>query len=248
MRLLDLTLPTPPENLALDEALLNEAECAAIDGIETHDQFETLRLWESPTTVVVAGSSTRVVEEVKLDVCAADNVPVLRRASGGTTIVAGSGCLMYGVVLSYKLRPHLKSIDQAHKFVLDSIAGALNQRIENRSVVRAGTSDLAIGNRKFSGNALRCRRHFLLYHGTVLYDFPLAQVTKYQHLPSRQPGYRQQRSHDEFLMNLPISREQIRSALSDAFAASELLDDWPRDCVNRLVAEKYSSAEWNDRL
>ena len=41
-----------------------------------------------------------------------------------------------------------------------------------------GTSDLAIGDLKFSGNSARCRRRWLLYHGTLLYDFPLSLVAQ----------------------------------------------------------------------
>ena len=43
MRLLDLTLPDPAENLALDEALLLAAEGGGP---------EVLRLWEQPTPAV----------------------------------------------------------------------------------------------------------------------------------------------------------------------------------------------------
>ncbi len=65
---------------------------------------EILRLWESPQTMVIVGSSTRVADEVNLDACRRMRVPVLRRPSGGAPIVAGPGCLMYAVVLSYGLR------------------------------------------------------------------------------------------------------------------------------------------------
>jgi lipoate---protein ligase len=248
MRLLALTLKTPEENLALDEALVNDAECAALAGNESHDQFETLRIWESPEPVIVVGSSTRVAEEVRLDACATDAVPVLRRVSGGTTIVAGPGCLMYAVVLSYRLRPALRSIDESHQFVLNSIVDSLNRQLKNGAAIRAGTSDLAIGDRKFSGNALRCRRHFMLYHGTLLYNFPLPLISKYQLLPARQPKYREQRSHDDFVMNLPLACESIRAALVDAFAARESGESIPNDWVERLVAEKYTQVEWNNRL
>jgi len=50
MRYLDLTLPSPAENLALDEALLEEAEAS---GRPT----ETLRLWEPRQPAVVVGRS-----------------------------------------------------------------------------------------------------------------------------------------------------------------------------------------------
>ena len=62
MQLLDLTYPTPAENLACDEALLDEAEAG-----ERAD--EVLRLWESPQPMVVVGRSSHVAAEVRRDEC-----------------------------------------------------------------------------------------------------------------------------------------------------------------------------------
>ncbi len=118
MQCLDLTLPTAAENLALDEALLEEAEAAATPR-------ETLRLWEPQQPLVVVGRSSRVDAEVRLDVCHELGIPVLRRVSGGAAVVAGPGCLMYALVLSYRLRPHLRVLSEAHRCVLDTLAAAL---------------------------------------------------------------------------------------------------------------------------
>ncbi len=120
MHLFDLTLPTPEENLALDEALLDEAEAAA----EPH---ECLRLWEAPRPLVVVGRNSRLADEVNVEACRAAGVPILRRTSGGCAIVAGPGSLMYAVVLSYERRPELKMLDAAHAFVLETIAAALRR-------------------------------------------------------------------------------------------------------------------------
>ena len=68
---LNLTLPTPAENLALDEALLEWAEA------ENRD-WEFLRVWESPRPVVVVGRSTRVDLEVNLEACRAHGIDVKR--------------------------------------------------------------------------------------------------------------------------------------------------------------------------
>jgi len=70
MKLLDLTLPTPAENVALDEALLDAAEAGEIND-------EVLRLWESPTVAVVVGRSSRVEEEVNLVACQEAGIPIL---------------------------------------------------------------------------------------------------------------------------------------------------------------------------
>ena len=62
MHHLDVTLGSPEENLALDEALLDRAE----QGGEAGD---ILRLWEPPTPLVVLGRSSRLEQEVNETEC-----------------------------------------------------------------------------------------------------------------------------------------------------------------------------------
>lgn len=238
MELLDLTLPTPEENLALDEALLDEAEAAS-------EPRETLRLWEAPSVLVVVGRNSRLAEEVNLDACRAAGIPVLRRASGGSAIVAAPGCLMYAVVLSYAKRPHLRMLDQAHDFVLGTTLAALGPL--SAELAHCGTSDLALGAAKVSGNSLRCRRHGFVYHGTLLYDFPIALADRLLKLPPREPDYRRGRVNRSFLTNLPASGETLRQLLIDTWQARPADRQWPRERVAELVATRYSQPDWNAR-
>jgi lipoate-protein ligase A len=239
MQLLDLTLDTPVENLALDEALLEAAEQSGQPG-------EVLRLWESPHTIVVIGNSSRLSDEVNLEACRRRKISVLRRPSGGAAVVAGPGCLMYALVLSYQLHPELQMIDRAHRFVLDSIAKSLGSFLPGTK--RAGISDLVLGERKFSGNSLRCKRTHFLYHGTLLYRFDLARIGELLNMPARQPEYRHQRPHSDFVTNIPIDAASLRQAMIAAFDAQKICDNWPRELTAQLAAEKYSHAEWNDRF
>jgi lipoate-protein ligase A len=254
MRRLDLTLSTPAENVALDEALLDWAEAE-------DPEWEFLRLWEAPQPMVVVGRSTRVDQEVHVDFCRERGIKVVRRSSGGASIVAGPGCLMYAVVLSYKLRPELKDIPNAHSFVLNCNADQLTAALRGAgTVLHAGTSDLVVveasdspavadfsasSPRKFSGNSLRCRRTHLLYHGTLLYDFDLALVETCLRLPPRQPDYRQSRAHADFVTNLPIARASLIEAIGRAWPTQDKMEDWPIDRVAQLVAERFSRDEWN---
>ena len=114
MLFLDLSLPTAAENLALDDALLEQAEAS-------DRPQECLRLWEPSAPLVVIGRSSELSVEANEAACRASGVPILRRGSGGAAIVSGPGCLMYAVVLSLELRPHLRSIDEAHCAVLDKL-------------------------------------------------------------------------------------------------------------------------------
>ncbi|MEQ8849096.1 lipoate--protein ligase family protein [Botrimarina sp.] len=237
MRLLDLTLPTPEENLALDEALL-------VDGAPP-----TLRLWESPTVFVVLGRSSRREEEVNLPACREQGAGVYRRVSGGATILTGPGCLMYAVVLDLAELPHLADLTRAHEHVLGRVAGAL-RRLEP-TVAPMGTSDLAVRRggaaRKVSGNSMRRTQSRLLYHGTLLYDFDLPLVGRLLGAAPRQPEYRRRRSHEEFVGNLRASAAQIKAALIDQWRAEHAApNETLLRVTSRLVRDRYAKPEWNE--
>jgi len=238
MQLLDLTLDSPAENLALDEALLQNAESA-------EQASEVLRLWEPREFMVVLGSSSRATVEARLAVCRQRRIAVLRRTSGGAAVVTGPGCLMYSLLLDRR-RPELRGIDTTHQFVLDALVAALGPL--KPGVARRGTSDLAIGERKFSGNSLRVKRDWLLYHGTLLYRFPLRLMGQCLGSPPRQPEYRGGRSHALFVANLPLEAPPLREALARAFAADEPLATWPEELTARLAAEKFTDPDWTYRL
>lgn len=239
MKLLDLTLDSPAENLALDEALLEQAEAGQSGG-------DVLRLWESPQTAVILGRSSRIHDEVDAARCEQDQIPVLRRCSGGTSVVIGPGCLMYAVVLSYERNPALRMVDVAHKYVLGNIADAVQRFLP--SAAHRGTSDLALGERKFSGNSLRCKRDHLLYHGTLLCNFQLGLMSRYLKSPPRQPEYREQREHREFVMNIGLDCRELRAALTEQWQANAALHAWPESLTAELVEQRYRQANWHYRL
>ena len=143
--LLDLTLPSPLANLALDEALLEE--------LEEEGGHPVLRLWESHRYFVVLGRSSRVVDDVHVEACRQDCVPVLRRASGGGTVLQGPGCLSYAFVLPISLHADLRDLRRTNEFLLRPIAAALSRW--EPAIALQGISDLSVYRRKMSGNAQR---------------------------------------------------------------------------------------------
>src|SRR5262249_6225479 len=117
MKYLELTLPSAAENIALDEALLLEAE-AGRGG-------EILRLWEWQSPAVILGAGCRLTEDLKEMQCQADRVPILRRSSGGGTVLLNAGCLCFTLVLSYNRDPALCEIRSSICFILRRIRDAL---------------------------------------------------------------------------------------------------------------------------
>jgi lipoate-protein ligase A len=157
---------------------------------------------------------------------------------------------MYAVVLDLEKRPELRHVDRAHQFVLGRTAAALEPLAAG--IALAGTSDLTIPAanlpgatpRKFSGNSLRLKRHRLLYHGTILYDFPLERLGHWLDAPARTPTYRGERRHEEFVTNFPANREALTAALVDAWEATEPLLKWPRQRTEELATGRYSAFTW----
>jgi lipoate-protein ligase A len=110
-----------------------------------------------------------------------------------------------------------------------------------------GTSDLAVGGVKFSGNAQQRKRRFFLHHGTLLCGFDLALVSKYLNAPERQPEYRRDRRHAEFVANLPATVAEAKRLLAAEWRPEGAYAPIPDERVRELVAEKYARPEWNRR-
>ncbi len=239
MNCLDLTLPTPAENLALDEALLDAAEAG--------ESGETLRFWESPVPFVVLGYANRAATEANLPACDAAGVPVLRRSSGGGTVLQGRGCFSYALILRITATPPFHAINATNQFIMNRQRDALAKLLRGRVEVN-GHTDLTLDGVKFSGNAQRRKRDFLVFHGTFLLNFDLALVEKFLHMPTHQPPYRASRSHGEFLTNLNVPTAAVKDSLRAAWNARADGSAPPLQRVAVLVAEKFGQADWNRKF
>jgi lipoate---protein ligase len=234
MHFLDLTLPGVAENLALDEALILTAERG--------ERSDILRLWEWTKPAVVLGTGCRLAEDVIEEACNVDGVPVVRRASGGGTVLLGAGCCCFTLVLAYGRVPELQEVRPSYGYILGRIRDSLLHVVGNVEV--AGTSDLALAGRKFSGNSQQRKQNYLLHHGTILYAFEIDQVGRYLRMPSRQPEYRDGREHRAFLTNLPIDVVELKARLRSAWNANIAAASWPANVVAELARSKYETPEW----
>jgi lipoate-protein ligase A len=237
MYYLDQTLPTIEENLALDEALLLDAE--------TGQGAELLRVWEWRAFAVVLGAGCRWSEDVDAPACQEARVPIVRRASGGGTVLLARGCLLYSLVLAQLRAAELSEVRSSYRFILDRIRAALLDLQPDLECT--GTSDLAVSGRKVSGNAQQRKRTHLLHHGTLLYDFPIPAISGFLRLPARQPQYRNNRSHEDFMANVGATAAELKTRLRQAWQADAAISHYPRTEVERLVAEKYRRPDWTYR-
>jgi lipoate---protein ligase len=236
MKYLDRTLRTPQENLACDEALLDQCEEGFPD--------EILRFWEPRQHFIVLGYSNKTPSEVNIDSCKKLGLPVLRRCSGGGTVLQGPGCLNYALILRIREDSPLVGIPQANAFIMNRNRNALNSLLDGNVLIQ-GHTDLTLQGLKFSGNSQRRRRHFLLFHGSFLLNLDLSLMEQALHMPSKQPEYRRDRAHKDFLTNLNLPATAIKGAMKHAWHATETFAEIPGARIQQLVQEKYATDAWN---
>ena len=194
----------PFERLPAAQALA--AEAAALDALAAGGP-EALHLWEaSGYAAVLPRSGSDASHLLRPE---SPGVEVIRRTSGGGSVVVGPGCLCYGLVLSLDRRPELLDVPRSYQTLLGALAAELP------GVTVAG-SDLLAGDRKVAGHAQRRTRHGLLHHGAILHDFDLPLITRTLREPRRRPAHRGPRTHDDFLANAPATREDLVAALETA--------------------------------
>jgi lipoate---protein ligase len=239
MKCVDLTFADPAQNLAFDEALLECCEQQQADGV--------LRLWEPQNYFVVLGYSNKVATEVNVSACQANGIAILRRFSGGGAVLQGPGCLNYALVTRNQRMGVVGDLTESYNRVLKRHQ-TFFQKLTSEAVLFQGNSDLTISGYKFSGNAQHRRHRYALVHGTFLLSFDLALVETCLPMPSRQPTYRQNRSHGLFLRNLFIDSATIREGLKKEWAVEGNLQEVPYDRINELVSQRYSRFDWSRKF
>lgn len=235
MHLFDSSYSSPEANLAADEALLDLAEAGHIGPV--------LHFWESPGHFVALGYTNHADIETNRETCAQHQVPILRRVSGGGTVLQGPGSLNYALIHPIPDGDPM-NVSSTNCLVMRRNRLAFSNLL-GQPVEIAGHTDLAVEGRKFSGNAQRRKRRYFLFHGTILIDLDLSLVQTLLRPPSKEPDYRAGRTHTDFIRNLPVTREAVKAALREAWEAADAIQLDLSGPIDQLVTEKYSRPEWN---
>ncbi|MEM9701268.1 MAG: lipoate--protein ligase family protein [Planctomycetota bacterium] len=242
----EATRPDPREDLALDEALLRQTDEEGGPGV--------LRLWERPDHCVVLGRANRLAKNVNGVACDAAGVPILRRSSGGGTVLLGPGALCWSLVLPVgpggpgRAEGVPNDVGGVTAAIMHRLAETLGKQAPGIGV--DGTSDLTIASQtgsrlKIGGNAQRWLKRAMLHHGTLLYDFDLPAIRRFLTAPERQPDYRADRAHGAFVANLPLSRPTHVNALKDAFGAADATPVIPFKRMTELLNERFADPAWH---
>ncbi|MBU2651735.1 MAG: lipoate--protein ligase family protein [Bacteroidetes bacterium] len=222
---------------------------AAEEYLIRHSVNEICMVWVNKPAVV-CGKHQNVFAEVNHKFTWSNNIPVIRRISGGGTVYHDEGNLNYTLILNGK-QQNLVDYEEYTKPVLLAL-----KKIGIKAKLH-GKSDLVIGDRKFSGNSMHVFKNRVIHHGTLLFSSNIDNLR--QALLTDESAYqskavRSNRSHvtnisEHLKQNMTFSefREFFTKFLKDFFNAStgKELTDTEKAIIKKLTTEKYNKWEWN---
>ena len=184
MKILQLNNCPILNQLQIEEALLRA------------DQDNWCILNSGTTPAVVFGISGK--PEIHLDAIEypKNPLPLIRRFSGGGTVVADENTLFVTFICNGKDT----GVSCCPQKIL-AWTEEFYKPIFEHPEFRARENDYVIGEKKFGGNAQYLCRDRWLHHTSFLWSYDPA-VMKLLAIPSKQPAYRKNRAHEEFLVSL----------------------------------------------
>lgn len=144
----------------------------------------------SPPAIVmgISGKPEELIHQEKVD------IPVIKRFSGGGTVVVDENTLFVTLICNtddVPIKPQPKAIlEWGQKFLEPFIPG-----LELRE------NDFVFGDLKVGGNAQYIRKGRWLLHTSFLLDY-CPKKMDYLKLPKKRPDYRKDRKHSDFLTTL----------------------------------------------
>lgn len=210
------------------------------------------RLWRNKPSIII-GLHQNAFAEINLDYVKSNNIPVIRRLSGGGAVFHDLGNVNF-TFIDNKI-PGEETPAMFARFtkpIIDALAG-LGVKASLK-----GRNDLVIEDRKFSGNAVAVYKERILQHGTLLFSASMANLS--EALANRPEHFKgkavqsnrarvtnisehlsQPMSVDEFVTYM---EQYITGGNSSKYTrynyTSEDLSE-----ISRLTMEKYSLDSWN---
>lgn len=187
---------------------------------DTHlltDTTQKYMVWVPDSTYIVLGASNNMQDALIMENVLIDNIPVLKRPSGGQTVILTPKNLIISVVFSDdKIRP---------KDIFDLMNGLIIEVLKNHNVNHLslnGISDIAIYEKKILGSSIYRTKNILFYHAVLNVSESSKTFEKYLQHPSKEPDYRKGRKHGEFITSLEdnglvCSQDELKKALMDIF-------------------------------
>lgn len=237
MLYIERNVTDPYFNLAAEEYVLKEF---------SEDVF---MLWRNEPCIIV-GKHQNTLAEINLSFVRENNIPVVRRISGGGTVFHDLGNINFTFIRNGE--PD-KLVD-FKKFTRPIIEVLQRLGIEARF---EGRNDLTIKGKKFSGNAEHVHRTRVLHHGTLLFSAQLGNLSKALKVDPNKfqdKAVKSVRSrvtnisgHLKEPMEVTEFMQRIQHHINEKYPGARLVKFSDKDMksIEDLAEKKYRTWQWN---
>lgn len=222
---------------------------AAEEYILKHMQEDCFMLWRNEASVIV-GKHQNTLAEIDLEYVQKNEIPVIRRLSGGGAVFHDLGNICFTFVQQTQggKIPDFKNFTQPILSFLRSLGV---------NAIFQGRNDLTIEGKKFSGNADCVYKDRILHHGTLLFSSHIEDMSRCLQTNSVKFDDKAVKSVRSRITNI---REHLKEPMSvvDFIQALEkyIVEQYPQTTVSdfspsqvrdieNLMQEKYNTWEWN---
>lgn len=150
---------------------------------------------------IVLGISGKPDVMVHQDDAEQQGVPLIKRFSGGGTVVVDKDTIMMSIIIhGERALPH---VERFPKPIMEWCESILSD--EMNSLLGGGfrlrEHDFVVGDKKIGGNAQAISGVRWLHHTSFLFDYQDAAMSLLKH-PPKTPEYRQHRDHTDFVTRI----------------------------------------------
>ena len=155
-------------------------------------------VWQPESTIIVLGQSNTPEKSLITENVEADSITVTKRPTGGEAVVLTP---LMAVITVAREFPEMTSSKDFFRMINGMILDVLSDLgVKNYGV--KGISDVTIGDRKILGSSMHRREKRMVYHAVLNISEDPGIFERYLRHPGREPDYRLNRNHSEFVTSL----------------------------------------------
>ncbi len=202
------------------------------------------KIWTPQNTIVVVGRGNRIDQECFTQKCTEQKVEIKRRYGGGGAVVLHDQCLIISLGLWVKdFFQNDLYFEKINDAIIDTFI-PINHTFRN--LEKKGISDIAYKNKKLVGSSMFRSRNYLLFQASILYDNKIALINEYLKHPSKEPDYRKNKTHQEFLTSVKeiykdLSLLELEKTFKDNFI-KHVLSKFQDDLLDSII-QQHSALE-----
>ncbi|GLT43565.1 hypothetical protein SLA2020_175040 [Shorea laevis] len=147
---------------------------------------------------IVMGVSGKPAELLEIESVLRDQVPVIRRFTGGGTVIVDQSTVFVTFICGKDAIPGLQLYPRS---IMSWSSLLYNKVFRGTGDFHLRENDYVFGSQKFGGNAQSITKNRWIHHTSFLWDYEVSNMA-YLKNPKRAPEYRLARDHLDFICRL----------------------------------------------